>query len=103
MSKKITRFDVVLYKEVEVDTSFNEIGDARVSAYLKADDGTSVWMCYCENKEKLLDFIHPDCFGENLIEVLTEDEIFDILDNGLCCKIPYYFDGKEYFLSQDDE
>lgn len=98
MSRKITRFDVVLVKEIEIDCNLKEIGEPQLSAYLKADDGSSVWICYLRDKEDVLKFIDPEVFEENLNETLTEEELCTFVDNGLCCDIPYYFDGKEYYI-----
>lgn len=98
MSKKISRFDIELFKEVKIDSNFKTIGEPRMSAYLKADNGMSTWICYFKNKEDILKFIDPAVFEENLNEVLSEEELIFFVDNGLCRNIPYYFDNTEYYI-----
>lgn len=98
MSLKITKFDIMLVKETELDCNLKEIGEPVMSAYLKADNGSSVWICYFKDKEDILKFIDPDVFEENLNEVLTEEELTFFVDMGLCSNIPYYFDGNKYYI-----
>lgn len=98
MSKQITKFDIQLFEEVEIDSNLKKIGEPKLSAYLKTDNGMSVWICYFKYVEELLEFINPAVFKENLNEVLSEEELIFFVDNGLCCNIPYYFGNKEYRL-----
>lgn len=100
MSKKldISRFDIELFKEVELNTNLKEIGNPKMSAYLKADNGMSSWICHFTSKEELLEFINPEVFVENLNEVLSEDELNIFVDGALCCNVPYHFDDKTYYI-----
>ena len=88
------RLEITVKKEIELDSNFKETGEFNISAYLTADNGMSTWICSCNTKEELLQFINPDSIIENLECVLSQEEMnffFKQLHS-----TPYYYDGKEY-------
>ena len=90
----ISKIQIKLVKEVELNSDFKEISDEKISAYIEADNGMRSWICSCNNRDELLEFLNPETIVDSLSEVLSQEEMnvfFEALQ-----RIPYNFGSKKY-------